>query len=426
MAIRLPQLAAAAKTELQIVHKAWLSLMVELLYQLNLRHVRALPIVAAAGGMSAAATRIGISQPALAQGLAQLERRLGLRLFDRHPGGMVPTLAGSALVQRIMAAEQRLATALARSGRRGFNPVNHLSMAQMRAFITLADAGSYVAAAAILGLSQPALHRAVGELERLAGGAITERRARGVALTAAGRALARQFRLAAAELAAGLETLLPADASVRLVVGAMPLSRARLLPAALARVLPAFPGIKVDVVEGAWTDLVEPLRDGAIDLMIGALREPSLPDLVQWPLIEDRLAVIARADHPLAGRASTAPDLAQYPWIIGRQGSPLAAQWHALFATAPPPAPVACGSVMTIRELLSASNCLTLLSPDQVRVELDAGLLVALETDLPLIPRRIGVVLREGWRPSPVQRRFLAELARVAGPTSVASLPFSE
>ena len=36
--------------------------MVELLYQLNLRHVRALPIVAAAGGMSAAATRIGISQ----------------------------------------------------------------------------------------------------------------------------------------------------------------------------------------------------------------------------------------------------------------------------------------------------------------------------------------------------------------------------
>jgi DNA-binding transcriptional LysR family regulator len=206
----------------------------------------------------------------------------------------------------------------------------------------------------------------------------------------------------------------------------MPLSRARLLPAALARVLPAFPGIKVDVVEGAWTDLVEPLRDGAIDLMIGALREPSLPDLVQWPLIEDRLAVIARADHPLAGRASTAPDLAQYQLIIGRQGSPLAAQWHALFASAPPPAPVACGSVMTIRELLSASDCLTLLSPDQVRVELDAGLLVALETDLPLIPRRIGVVLREGWRPSPVQRRFLAELARVAGPASVASLPFSE
>lgn len=81
---------------------------------------------------------------------------------------------------------------------------------------------------------------------------------------------------------------------------------------------------------------------------------------------------------------------------------------------------------MTIRELLSASDCLTLLSPDQVRVELDAGLLVALETDLQLISRRIGVVLREGWRPSPVQRRFLAELARVAGPASVASLPFSE
>jgi LysR family transcriptional regulator, regulator for genes of the gallate degradation pathway len=398
----------------------------DLLYRLNLRHLRALPILAAAGGMSAAAARIGISQPALAQGLAGLERRLAVRLFDRHPGGMAATPAGAALVARVTAAEARLVAALARSGRRGFNPVNHLSMAQLRAFITLADAGSYVAAAATLGLSQPALHRAVGELERLAGAVLVERRGRGVALTAAGRALARQFRLASAELAAGLEALLPADGPVRLVVGAMPLSRARLLPAALARLLPAFPGVRVDVIEGAWSDLVEPLRDGAIDLMIGALREPAPPDLQQWPLTLDRLAVIARAGHPLGHIRASADDLGRYPWIIGREGSPLEAQWQALFPAALPPAPIACGSVMTIRELLLASDCLTLLSPEQVRVELHAGLLVKIDTDLPLSPRRIGAVLREGWRPSPVQRQFLAELAAVAGLEYIGSLPFSE
>ncbi len=398
----------------------------EPLYRLNLRHLRAVPVIAAAGGMGAAAARIGISQPALAQGLAQLEARLGTRLFDRLPHGMAATPAGALLASRISAADERLAAALARAARRGFNPVNHLGMAQLRAFLALADAGSYAEAAPRLALSGPALHRAVAEMERLAGTTLVERRGRGVALTAAGRNLARHLRLAVAEYRAGLEGLQPAAGPVRLVIGAMPLSRARLVPGALARLLPAWPGIAVDVVEGAWADLVDRLRDGAIDLMIGALRDPAPADLVQWPLLDDRPAVIARAGHQLAGRPATAAALAACPWVTGRAGSPLAAQWRALFAGAPPPAPVACGSVMTIRELLLASDCLTLLSPEQVRVELDAGLLVAIAHDLPIQPRRIGAVLREGWRPSPVQRAFLHELAGVAGIAADPALQFFE
>lgn len=393
---------------------------------LNLRHLRALPVVAARGGLSAAAAAIGISQPALAQGLAGLEQRLGVRLFDRLPGGMVPTAQGAALAARITAAEARLQAALGRAGRRGFNPVNHLGMAQLRAVIMLAEAGSYVDAALRLGLSQPALHRAVAEAERLAGQELVERRGRGVALTAAGRGMARQFRLAAAEYRAGIESLMPTDGPIRLVIGAMPLSRARLLPAALAALLPAWPGMQAEVIEGAWADLVEKLRDGAIDLMIGALREPEPVDLAQWPLLDDRLAVIARAGHPLAAQARTLAALADYPWIVGRPGSPLAAQWQALFGGTAPAAPIACGSVMAIRELLLATDCLTLLSPEQVRVELDAGLLTVIDVPLPLPPRRIGAVLRHGWRPSPVQRDFLDQLASVAGIGAGESLPIFE
>jgi LysR family transcriptional regulator, regulator for genes of the gallate degradation pathway len=400
----------------------------EMLLQLNLRHLRAVPVIARLGVMSAAATEIGISQPALAQGLAGLEARLGCRLFDRLPGGMAATAAGAALSERIAAADDRLTAALARAARRGFNPVHHLAMAQLRAFLALADSGSYVEAAARLGLSQPALHRAVAELERLAGQRLVERRGRGVAFTAAGRALGRQLRLVAAEYRAGLEALQPADGAVRLVVGAMPLSRARLVPSAIARLLPAWPGITVDVVEGAWTELAEQLRDGTIDLMIGALRDPAPADLAQWPLLNDRPAVIARAGHPLAGRVASLGELAGLPWLTGRAGSPLAQQWQGLFSGLPalPPSPVACGSVMTIRELLLVSDCLTLLSPEQVRVELDAGLLIRIESALALAPRRIGVVLRDGWRPSPVQRDFLAALAIGAGLDPVTALPFFE
>ncbi|MBU6167069.1 MAG: LysR family transcriptional regulator [Alphaproteobacteria bacterium] len=398
----------------------------EPLYRLNLRHLRAVPVIARIGTMGGAASAIGISQPALAQGLAQLERRLATRLFDRLPGGMAATPAGAALAARISAADERLATALARASRRGFNPVNHLGMAQLRAFLALADAGSYAEAAPRLSLSGPALHRAVAEMERLAGQSLVERRGRGVALTAGGRGLARHLRLVVAEYRAGLEAAQPPAGPVRLAIGAMPLSRARLVPAALARLLPAWPGVAVDVVEGAWADLAERLRDGAIDLMIGALRDPAPADLVQWPLLSDCPAVIARAGHPLAGHKAGRAALAGFPWVTGRAGSPLAAQWQALFAGQRPPAPVACGSVMTIRELLLASDCLTLLSPEQVRVELAAGLLVAIDADLAIPPRRIGAVLRHGWQPSPVQRAFLHHLAVVAGIDADPSLPFFE
>lgn len=400
----------------------------EMLFSLNLRHLRALPVIASAGGMGAAAAQIGLSQPALAQGLAGLEARLGVALFERRPGGMVPSPAGALLVARIAAADARLAAALARTSRRGFNPVNHLAMAPLRGFLALADAGSYADAAGQLALSAPALHRAVADMERLAGQKLEERRGRGVVLTAAGRTLARQLRLAVAEYRAGLEAVQPAAGPVRLAVGAMPLSRARLLPAALARLLPAWPGVQVDVVEGAWADLVERLRDGALDVMIGALRDPAPADLQQWPLLDDQLAVVARAGHPLAGVAADATALAAYPWVVGRAGSPLQAQWQALFAALPalPAAPIACGSVMTIRELLLASDCLTLLSAEQVRVELAAGLLALVPAPLPLPPRRIGAVLRQGWRPSPVQRQFLAELAGVAGIADGSTLPFFE
>src|SRR3546814_5280970 len=82
---------------------------------------------------------------------------------------------------------------------------------------------------------------------------------------------------------------------------------------------------RISIVEGAFHELVEPLRDGALDLIIGALRDPSPgPDLDQSVLFEDRPAVIARYTHPMQG--SDLATLAQYPWIMPSRGTPLRGQ----------------------------------------------------------------------------------------------------
>ncbi|WEK41690.1 MAG: LysR family transcriptional regulator [Candidatus Sphingomonas colombiensis] len=384
-------------------------------FDLNLRHLRALPLIAERGSMSAAAEAIGLSQPALAQGLAKLEERFGALLFERFPDGMRATPAGARVIPRVHAAHDRLARAmrpLGRGGRRAFErPENLLTATQVRALLNLAEAGSFVGAARATGLSQPALHRAVRELEGLCDTPLAERQGRGVALTTHGRRLARQFRLVAADLQAALEEAQAGATGSHLAIGAMPLCRAVLLPTAVATFARAQPASHIDIVEGSYAELSELLRDGRIDLMIGALRDPCPPDFTQRALFVDRLMIAARAGHPLAGEHDVpASDLCRFPWIVGRAGSPLRHHWERLFEGTGlpyPPAPVECGSVMAIRGILLDSDFLTLVSPDQIALELRAGLLARVPAALPSTERIIGVTTRADWQPTANQRHFL-------------------
>lgn len=371
---------------------------------LNLRHLASLAAITRLGSLSAAAQAISLTQPALTQGLAKLERQFGEPLFERLPSGMSPTAATQMLVPRIEVAFAHIASP-------------RVTMAQMRALIALADAGSYPWASAATGLSQPTLHRAVGDLSIGLSRVLVERRGKGIAFTDAGRRTVRAFRLARAEIVAGLSEVaaLRGYETGRITVGAMPLSRARLLPAALTTFHRARPDVEIRIVEGSHAELIEPLRDGEIDLLIGALRDPSPgEDVVQLPLFEDQPVVIARAGHPLAKTSDTTPALlAAYPWTISAPGTPLRLLWERMFMRADvplPPVPVECGSVITIRQMLLDSDFLTLLSPDQIAVELEAGWLTQIGDAPAGLRRIIGITTRNGWRPTGMQQCFLDQL----------------
>ncbi|WP_420142530.1 LysR family transcriptional regulator [Sphingomonas sp.] len=382
-------------------------------FDLNFRHLRALAAIAEAGNISAASRLVGLSQPALTQGLAKLEHQFGAALFERRPQGMAQTAAGQAVLVRVQRAFERFSRAL-RSGRAN-RADNRLTGAQVRAVLSLAEAGSFVGAAEAVGLSEPALHRAVKDLEALCALPLVERRGRGVGLTGAGRRVARALALGVAELTAALEE--SADRGGRLAIGAMALSRSLLLPATLAALAQKAPAAAIDVVEGSYLELVEALRDGSIDILIGALREHPERDLVQEPLFTDRLTIIGRAGHPLAARRAGYQDLAAYPWIVARRASGLLDRWQELFDKARMPrphAPIHCGSVALIRGVLLRSDFLTLLSPDQVRAEIDAGLLAELGSEIPDTARTIGAITRRDWYPTELQRQFLTELREVA------------
>lgn len=380
-------------------------------FDLNLRHLRALLAIREHGGITAAADAVSLSQPALTQGLAKLERQFGYTLFERRSGGMVATPMGEIVIERAQAALEHLSTGAKGLSAVFLHPERLMTMTQLRAFLALAEAGSFASAAQGTGLSQTAVHRAVGDLEQMIGGKLVERRGRVVWLNPAGKRLARGTRLAVAEISAAIADLgLDSGSGSELIAfGALPLSRPYLVPAAMGRLTREEPRAAFKVLEGSWRELVEPLRDGVIDMIVGALRPYEIADLYQMPLVEDRLVIAAGSGHPLAKvRAPTMAQLAAYPWIVAPANSPLREQWQQLFADQPqPPTPIECGSVMIIGRLLTEGHFLTLLSPDQVALQIRSGLLTQIGPPLETSRRLVGITTRRSWRPTAIQRRFL-------------------
>lgn len=374
----------------------------------NLRHLKAVIAVADGGTISAAARAVNLTQPAITQALAKLERQIGVPLFERTPGAMQPTEAAGILIPRA-----RTALGLIASPR--------VTAPQMRAFVAVATQGSYAAAAALTGMREPSLHRAVADLSLGLGQRLVERRGRGIALTARGGATARRFRLAQSELRVALDELhaLQGREVGRIAVGAMPLSRARLLPSAIAAFHRLRPKVQVAVLEGSYSELVGPLRDGEVDLMLGAMRDPAaVEDLDQELLFEDHPVVLGRVGHPLTGRRRVdMAALAGFAWAVSAPGTPLRQQWRRMFADAAlaePAVPVECGSVMCIRQLLIESDLLTILSRDQVAAELSNGWLTVVCDTPPGFVRRIGLITRRGWRATAAQREFMELLRSTA------------
>ena len=68
--------------------------------RLRLRDLHFLIEVVRAGSMMKAATHLGVSQPVVSEAIADLESTVGVRLLDRGPRGVEPTLYGQALISR--------------------------------------------------------------------------------------------------------------------------------------------------------------------------------------------------------------------------------------------------------------------------------------------------------------------------------------
>lgn len=386
--------------------------------RLNLRHLDALAVAARVGTLSKASRELHLSQPALTQAIASLEAQLQHTLLERRATGVRLTEAGGLLVVRIeraLAYLNRGGQALRRSARLPGLPhiERRVTLGQLRALMAVDEAGSFALASARTQLSQPALHRSTRDLEEQLGVLLLTRQGRTVVRTPMATHFLRFARLLRAELESGVDELhvLRSEGAGRIRIGTMPVARAVLLPRALARFAQLNSEAQIEVVEGPYPELLNNLRHGELDILVGALRDPlPVTDVTQEGLFSDEPVIVARAGHPLAGRQLEFQNLLDYPWIISANGTPGRSRWEQMFTSRglqPPDLRIECGSLLVIRGLILEGDWLTLLSPDQFLFEARAGLLTRIADVGQALQRKIGITTRSDWRPTAVQGAFV-------------------
>ena len=194
-----------------------------------------------------------------------------------------------------------------------------LRLKDLHTLQVVAEVGSMAKASQRLAISQPAISKAVSDMEHTLGAPLLDRSARGVELTEHGRVLVERTRIIFDEVKQGIKEIEhladPTQGEVRIGV-IEPV--AAVLSEIIRRLTRRYPRITYHVTVGDTDMLAGKLRDRALDVVLtrwNALTQAD--DLVAETLYTSILAIVADKSHPMVTRKRlTLADLMQEQWAL--------------------------------------------------------------------------------------------------------------
>src|SRR5215210_851430 len=197
---------------------------------------------------------------------------------------------------------------------------------QLRVLRSVAEHGSFSAAADALSYTQPAISQQIAALEKRAGTTLVDRGSRGVRLTDAGRALVEHAEVVIARLAAA-EAELEAIAGIRggrVRLSSFPTAGASLLPPAVAVFSDRYPDVELTFVEQEPEEAAQMLRAAELEIAIvfeyGDVNQSEFARLFEGielhHLVDDPMYLALPREHPLARKPRVRlEDFADETWI---------------------------------------------------------------------------------------------------------------
>src|SRR2546425_9138966 len=184
-----------------------------------------------------------------------------------------------------------------------------MELRHFRYFVAVAEAGSLtVAAEQILHTSEPSLSRQIRDLEEEVGARLLTRRARGIELTAGGRAFLDHARAVLTQAEAGAEAArrVAHPAKPCFAMGFLTGHELTWMPEALQILRGELPNIDVMISSQYSPLLADGLSKGKIDAAF-LRRERGVPELAFRLLVKEPLMVVLPSDHRLAALKAISP-----------------------------------------------------------------------------------------------------------------------
>jgi len=189
---------------------------------------------------------------------------------------------------------------------------------------TIAEAGSMAKAANLLAMSQPAISKAIADMEHVLGASLLERSSRGVELTESGRILVARGRVIFDEVREGLKDIAavadPTQGDLRIGI-------ADVLTVVVAEIIAdlssKYPRVTYQVTINDADTTLRQLRERELDVVLTRWNPATTPDDLSFEILfHSPLAVLANKSHPLAKRKKlNLKDLMGEQWTLSRPDS---------------------------------------------------------------------------------------------------------
>lgn len=281
----------------------------------------------------------------------------------------------------------------------------------IQCFVEIAREKSFKQAAEKLFLTQPAISKSLKELEEIIGAVLFERSRSGVDLTKQGEIFLHFAQVSLGSLQQGLQGVEQEGlaAQEKLTVGALPSVAAWLMPAVAAEFTRLAPNAILRIMDGPHGYLVDRLRLGELDLVIGRMGRPdSMQGISFTQLYGEQVVVVVRPGHPLIEQ----PDLRQLTEcqvIYPPEGSAIRPLVERLMIAN------GIGDIANRIETVSGafgrvytrqSDAVWIISSGVVANEIADGRLVKLPFDMGITLGPVGLMSRSTGQATPVEQAF--------------------
>lgn len=263
-----------------------------------------------------------------------------------------------------------------------------LRLKDLHTLQTVAEVGSMAKASERLALSQPAISKAVSDMEHILGAPLLERSSRGVVLTESGRLLVERTRVVFDEISQGVSDIdrLSDPARGNVKIGTTE-PVAGIVSEIICWLAGRYPGLTFDVMISDLDTLIGELHERTRDVVVTRWAPlPIADDLAVQTLFKSSLAVMAAAGHPLLRRKKLSlSNLMSERWTLSPPGSFLGRVVVDLFRRRKLPLPPTVVTTLSIHmrlDLLASGSFLTILPAQMLRYPANKAWLRALDVDL--------------------------------------------